>query len=233
MKRFFAVIFSAIVIAVSVVSLSGCGCSNPENNSTSSSPSTDIVGDWGERSDDVEVEFNDDGTCIIGGIQGTYEIDDDNTLTVTPNSEDDSESEESLVFEYYNSDGEISSVPSNQWTIIEDKLYINGYQYTKENDESSSNSGSSNTNASSDSSSTNSSSSKNNASSSNQNSSNSNSSNSSSNSSGSSSNSSSSNSSSSSSNNNTSSSNSTSSIPEGVDGDEDAVLNIYENLDDF
>ncbi len=229
MKKFLAIIFSAIIIAVSAVSLSGCGCSNSEDNNVSSNPDTEIVGDWGGRSDDVEVEFNDDGTCIIGGIQGTYEIDDDNTLTVTPNSEEGSESAEPLVFEYYSSDGDVSSIPSTQWTIIEDKLYINGYQYTKENDESSSVNTSSNQNTVNSSSNANSSSAsssnKNDGSSSNSGSNNSNTSNSSSSSSADSSSSSSS-----SSNDN---SNIGSSIPEGSDDDESAVLNIYQNLDDF
>lgn len=137
MKKFLAIIFSAVILAMGISILSGCGCSNNENQ-TSKTPSTNIVGNWGERSDDIEVEFNDDGTCTIGGINGTYEIDEENRLTVTPNNEGNSEeSATPLVFEYYNGDGNLSSIPQNQWAISDNKLYINGYQYTKEDSDDS------------------------------------------------------------------------------------------------
>lgn len=242
MKKFLAVIFSAIIISVSAVVLSGCGCSKTEDN-ISATPSTDVVGTWGERSDNVEVQFNDDGTCTIGGIVGTYQIDKDNKLTVTPNSNDSSSGSSPLVFEYYTGDGNsnnnITSVPADKWAISDGKLYINGYQYTKENNNSSSSSGSSDNNSSQN----NSSSSNQNASSNNNNSSsnknqagnnNSSGNNSSSNSSGNSS----SGNSSSSNNNSSSNSNSSSSSTQGgsssqlQNGEEDDILNIVETIDD-
>jgi hypothetical protein len=124
MKKFLAVIFSAMILAVSAFTLAGCGCSN---EATSTEPATDIVGDWGGRSDDIEVEFNDDGTCVIGGVTGTYEIDENNNLTVTPDSNGETESEP-VVFEHYNGDN-ISAIQPNQWTVNGDILYINGQQY--------------------------------------------------------------------------------------------------------
>lgn len=242
MKKFLAVIFSAIIISVSAVVLSGCGCSKTEDN-ISANPSIDVVGTWGERSDNVEVQFNDDGTCTIGGIVGTYQIDKDNKLTVTPNSNDSSSGSSPLVFEYYTGDGNsnnnITSVPADKWAISDGKLYINGYQYTKENNNSSSSSGSSDNNSSQN----NSSSSNQNASSNNNNSSsnknqagnnNSSGNNSSSNSSGNSS----SGNSSSSNNNSSSNSNSSSSSTQGgsssklQNGEEDDILNIVETIDD-
>lgn len=238
MKKFLAIIFSAVILAVSAITISGCGCSKNESE-VSTTPDTDIVGNWGERSDDVEVEFNDDGTCTIGGINGTYEIDDKNRLTVTPSVEEGSnESAESLVFEYYNGDGNFSSIPQNQWAISDNKLYINGYQYSKEDTNSSNANSSSNNTSSNNSSSNQSSNTTSNSSSSSKPSTN----NSSNDSAESKPNSSSSNSSSStskpdsSSSNTGSSSDSNSSSSASIqieEGEEGAVVNIYENLDNF
>lgn len=220
MKKFLAVIFFAIVLAVSAFTIAGCGCSNSDISQESA---TDIVGNWGGRSDDVEAEFNDDGTCIIGGVVGTYEIDENNTLTVTPNSDGETESE-SLIFEYYDGNG-TSGIQKNQWTINDNTLYINGYQYNSnskdseetnnENNSSSSQSSSANSNNSSSSSVTPNKPADNN---------------SSSNSSGSTN---SSNISSSSSASDSSSSSSSTSSEVLQDGDEEQVANIVENLDGF
>lgn len=136
MKKIISLIFSAIILTTSAIFISGCGCDNKEISSPE--PQSDIVGNWGGRSDNVEVEFNDDGTCKIGGVNGTYEIDDNKTLTVTPKSDkndDLSNSAKPMVFEYHSSDN-VSSIPSNQWTISNGTLYINGYQYEKENNSS-------------------------------------------------------------------------------------------------
>ena len=246
MKKLLAVIFSAVVLAVSSFAIAGCGCSN---SGTSEEPATDLVGDWGGRSDDVEAEFNDDGTCVIGGITGTYEIDENNTLTVTPNSDGETQSEP-LVFEYYNDD-DTSAIQQNQWTIADNKLYINGYQYTdvsidtpeaenadNGNADIGSNTQQNNTNTSNGSSNSTTSSAVNNSSSSANTSENSSSnSDNSSNSGSANSSSSSSNSSSSSSTTDNSSSNSGSSTDTNVEiiqeGEEEQIINIVENLDDF
>ena len=231
MKRFLAVIFSAVVLTASAFTITGCGCSN--NNETSPEPATDVVGEWGGRSDDVEAEFNDDGTCIIGGVTGTYEIDENNTLTVTPNSNGETNSEP-LVFEYY-SNSDTSSIQQNQWTIVDDKLYINGHQYNSNTTDSSSSSNTTDSSANNQNSSSanNSSSSATTSSGVTDNSSSSSSSNSSNNSS---SNSSSSSTSSNSSSSNSSSSSSTSSDTEIEiiqNGEEEEIINIVEELDFF
>ena len=138
MKKMIAIIFCALITVTSAVSLTGCGCSDKAVNNTTSAvsqseePSKDIVGKWGGRTDDVDVNFKDDGTCEIGGIQGTYEVDDKNTLTVTPKSENENDNPQPMVFEYYSGDTTVSSVPSNQWAIQNDTIYINGYQYTRQ-----------------------------------------------------------------------------------------------------
>ena len=140
MKRMIAVIFCALIMVTALAGLSGCGCSDKTIDSSSQTqkvkkPSEDIVGEWGERTDDADVQFNEDGTCEIGGVRGTYEVDDNNTLTVTPDTDSTRESDnpKPMVFEYYSGDVINSSVPSNQWAITDDTIYINGYQYRKTN----------------------------------------------------------------------------------------------------
>ncbi|MBQ7521799.1 MAG: hypothetical protein IJU14_02850 [Clostridia bacterium] len=138
MKRILSVILCVLVVMIAIVGLSGCGCADKNVDSSvsavqqSEEPSKDIVGEWGGRSDDVSVKFNDDGSCEIGGIQGTYEIDDKNTLTVTPKSENENDTPQPMVFEYYSGDTTESAVPSNQWAIQDGTIYINGYQYTRQ-----------------------------------------------------------------------------------------------------
>ena len=228
MKKLAVILFSALILTFGGAILTGCGCSSSESSSTSSGsastePKKDVVGNWGGRSDNVNAKFNDDGTCEIGGVSGTYTIDRDNKLTVTPNSSDGT-STTPMTFEYY-TDSNYSSIPQNQWAIANNTLYINGYQYTKDSD--SGQSGSNADNSSSGNSSNNSSGSSSNSSSSNSGSSSSFGSNSSSsNSSSSGNNSSSSNSSSSSSSNSSSSSTLN-------EGDESDMVTIIDNIDDF
>lgn len=228
MKKLAVILFSALILTSGGAILTGCGCSSSESSSTSSGsastePKKDVVGNWGGRSDNVNAKFNDDGTCEIGGVSGTYTIDRDNKLTVTPNSSDGT-STTPMTFEYY-TDSNYSSIPQNQWAIANNTLYINGYQYTKDSD--SGQSGSNADNSSSGNSSNNSSGSSSNSSSSNSGSSSSFGSNSSSsNSSSSGNNSSSSNSSSSSSSNSSSSSTLN-------EGDESDMVTIIDNIDDF
>ncbi|MEF2920199.1 MAG: hypothetical protein U0O22_07025 [Acutalibacteraceae bacterium] len=134
MKKFITSVIAVAILSASAISLTACGCSRKETTDTnglSDKPATDIVGEWGERSDDVTADFNDDGTCIIGGVQGTYEVDENNTLTVTPNS-DGEQNTNSQVFEYYDSDNTINSVPADKWAVTDDTLYINGHQYNKD-----------------------------------------------------------------------------------------------------
>ena len=234
MRKFAVILFSALILTVGGAILTGCGCSNSESSSTSSGsastePKKDVVGNWGGRSDNANASFNDDGTCEIGGVSGTYTIDKDNKLTVTPNSSDGT-STTPMTFDYY-TDSNYSSVPQNQWAIANNTLYINGYQYTKDSysgqsDSNSDNSSSGNSSNNSSGSSSNSSSSGSSASGNNSSSSGSSASGNNSSSSGSSAsgNNSSSNSSSGSGNNSSSTLN---------EGDESDMVTIVDNIDDF
>ncbi len=234
MRKLAVILFSALILTVGGAILTGCGCSNSESSSTSSGsastePKKDVVGNWGGRSDNANASFNDDGTCEIGGVSGTYTIDKDNKLTVTPNSSDGT-STTPMTFDYY-TDSNYSSVPQNQWAIANNTLYINGYQYTKDSyggqsDSNSDNSSSGNSSNNSSGSSSNSSSSG--SSGSGNNSSSSGSSGSENNSSSSGSSGSGNNSSSSGSSGSKNSSSSTLN-----EGDESDMVTIVDNIDDF
>ena len=234
MRKLAVILFSALILTVGGAILTGCGCSNSESSSTSSGsastePKKDVVGNWGGRSDNANASFNDDGTCEIGGVSGTYTIDKDNKLTVTPNSSNGT-STTPMTFDYY-TDSNYSTVPQNQWAIANNTLYINGYQYTKDSysgqsDSNSDNSSSGNSSnnlsgSSSNSSSSGSSASGNNSSSSGSSAPGNNSSSSGSSASG---NNSSSSSSSASGNNSSSTLN---------EGDESDMVTIVDNIDDF
>ena len=232
MRKLAVILFSALILTVGGAILTGCGCSNSESSSTSSGsastePKKDVVGNWGGRSDNANASFNDDGTCEIGGVSGTYTIDKDNKLTVTPNSSDGT-STTPMTFDYY-TDSNYSSVPQNQWAISNNTLYINGYQYTKDSD--SGQSGSNADNSSSSNSSNNSSGSSSNSSSSGSSGSGNNSS--SSGSSGYGNNSSSSGSSGFGNNSSSSSSSNSSSSSTLNEGDESDMVTIVDNIDDF
>ena len=234
MRKLAVILFSALILTVGGAILTGCGCSNSESSSTSSGsastePKKDVVGNWGGRSDNANASFNDNGTCEIGGVSGTYTIDKDNKLTVTPNSSDGT-STTPMTFDYY-TDSNYSSVPQNQWAIANNTLYINGYQYTKDSysgqsDSNSDNSSSGNSSNNSSGSSSNSSSSGSSASENNSSSSGSSASENNSSSSGSSASGNNSSSSSSSASGN----NSSSTLNE---GDESDMVTIVDNIDDF
>lgn len=222
MRKLAVILFSALILTVGGAILTGCGCSNSESSSTSSGsastePKKDVVGNWGGRSDNANASFNDDGTCEIGGVSGTYTIDKDNKLTVTPNSSNGT-STTPMTFDYY-TDSNYSSVPQNQWAIANNTLYINGYQYTKDSYDGQSDSNSDNSSSGN---------SSNNSSGSSSNSSSSGSSGSGNNSSSSGSSGSENNSSSSGSSGSENSSSSTLN-----EGDESDMVTIVDNIDDF
>lgn len=121
MKRIFSVALCLLCL-LSLLSFTGCSPSEK-------APAQGIVGTWGGRSDNVEALFDEDGTCIVGGVVGTYEVDEeDNTLTVTPNGGN--------TYTYSWNDAEdVNSISSDEWGIVNDQIYINGYTYTKQSDD--------------------------------------------------------------------------------------------------
>lgn len=140
LKKFLAVVLSCIMIIAFGSFLTGCGGDDANTDSaqgsksTLSDPEKDVIGEWGGRSDKAEAVFNDDGTCIIGGVAGAYEIKDDRTLRVTPTGGETQE------FKWSDESG--TSIGTDEWTIEGDKLYVNGVVYTNQGGSSDSGSGS-------------------------------------------------------------------------------------------
>lgn len=100
------------------------GCSN-----NTEPPEKLIVGGW-EHMSQTWCEFNDDNTCIIGGMAGEYEIKDDNSISLSVNGSDDS-----LDFEWA---GSPEQADAEHWFVDEDTLFINGMQYPRAEEEATS-----------------------------------------------------------------------------------------------
>ena len=78
-----------------------------------------IIGQW-EYWDQVWCEFNEDGTCLIGGTTGTYSVSDDMVLTMTPTGGDP----QSFAWA-----GSKENITTNNWFIADGALYMNGGVY--------------------------------------------------------------------------------------------------------
>lgn len=85
-------------------------------------PSQLIIGEW-EHMSQTWCEFNDDNTCIIGGMAGEYEIKDDNSISLGVYGSDDV-----LSFEWAASRDQVDA---EHWYVDEDTLFINGMQYPR------------------------------------------------------------------------------------------------------
>ncbi len=100
--------------------LSGCSAAD------SKPPSELIKGNW-EYRNQVWCEFKDDGDCIIGGTAGKYEVNDDNSITLSVYTSGDA-----MKFEWA---GSAENADTTHWFVDESKLYINGMQYPRSADE--------------------------------------------------------------------------------------------------
>lgn len=115
-----------------------CACDSSDNTSSKSDNSavevsavsedikTKIIGQWGRQGKTMHY-FNSDMTCIVGGMQGTYEIDEGMNLILTTMSGSDT------VYEWAKSGSDASS--SNYWNMTDDTLTVNGNTFTKVSDE--------------------------------------------------------------------------------------------------
>lgn len=81
-----------------------------------------LVGQWG-RLEEVMHYFTEDNRCIVGGMQGTYEIDDDCTLVMTTMS--------GSVTKYVWAKSYDKAESNNYWYLQDDNLTVNGNSFTK------------------------------------------------------------------------------------------------------
>lgn len=118
-----------------VLAVSGCGSDSKsdtnsaipaavseENVKTSEEIKTEIVGQWG-RIDEVMHYFTENKTCIIGGMQGTYDIGDDKSLVLTTMSGS------VTVYDWASSRGKTKS--EHYWYLDGDVMKIDGNEFTK------------------------------------------------------------------------------------------------------
>lgn len=135
MKRFIkaAAIFSAAVMIA--VPLMGCDSEADTESQISSKVESaviekldsatlkaEIIGEWG-RLDEVMHYFYSDMTCIIGGMRGTYDIDENSSLVLTTMSGS------VTTYEWASSKSEVSS--ENYWYMADGTITINGNNFTK------------------------------------------------------------------------------------------------------
>ena len=115
-----------------------CGCDKPqtaeEASSAIQSEKTEytadeirayITGEWG-RLEKVMHYFYNDGSCVIGGMQGTDKIDDDRNLVLTTMSGS------VTVYDWASSFTKTDS--PDYWYLDGDIITINGNQFTKISD---------------------------------------------------------------------------------------------------
>ena len=128
-------LFAAAVCVVLCMSMAACSDQKDNTIAESSSQAVSqkeeltaqqlresIVGNWG-RLDEVMHEFYDDNTCVVGGMFGDYEIEDDRRLVMTTSG--------GTKTEYYWND----TSQFNNWLLDGDTLTVNGNQFTRIIDE--------------------------------------------------------------------------------------------------
>lgn len=130
MKKFTAIILTVISI-IFAMTISGCN-SDDETISTVSADASaqlsaeqlksEIIGQWG-RQGEVMHYFNSDMTCIIGGMQGTYDIDTANSLVLTTMG--------GTVTTYEWAQSSADAHSKNYWKLSESEITINGNMFTK------------------------------------------------------------------------------------------------------
>ena len=129
---------TAIFVVSVLLACFMCACDRSDNTSSTTDSfvsessaalddiKTKIIGQWGRQGKTMHY-FNSDMTCIVGGMQGTYEIDDGRNLILTTMSGS------ATVYEWAKSGSEASS--SNYWNMTDDTLTVNGNTFTKISDE--------------------------------------------------------------------------------------------------
>lgn len=130
---------SAAVLVLSLMCLCACGDKEqtlPQETSAESGQTQEelsaqelreeLVGQWG-RLDEPMHFFYEDGSCVIGGMQGTYEVDGGRSLVLTTMSGS------KTVYAWAKSYTQTES--ADYWYLRGDEITINGNRFTKIADE--------------------------------------------------------------------------------------------------
>lgn len=118
-----------LTVVLLVFSVSACGQSD-DNSSSASVPEISelksaIIGQWGRQGETMHY-FNRDMSCIVGGMQGTYDIDSSGTLLLTTMS--------GSVTRYEWADSREKAKSENYWSMEDGTIKVNGNAFTKISD---------------------------------------------------------------------------------------------------
>lgn len=126
-----------ISISILLLAVSLCACNSDtstENESTLTSAAeservvdsetlkSELIGEWG-RLDEVMHCFYDDETCVIGGMIGTFDIDENNNLILTTT--------DGISTSYEWAVSSAAATSANYWYLENDTVKINGNTFTK------------------------------------------------------------------------------------------------------
>lgn len=125
------------LILATVLLLVGCNSDKENNRDSDVNPSsvsnvdetksvdelkTEIIGQWG-RLDEAMHYFMEDKRCVIGGMQGTYDIDDESKLVLTTMS--------GSVTIYDWASSRVNTTSEHYWYLVGDTMKIDGNEFTK------------------------------------------------------------------------------------------------------
>lgn len=121
----FLLLFLTAVMLVFFVS--ACGQSDDSSASVPeiSELKAEIIGQWGRQSETMHY-FNKDMSCIVGGMQGTYDIDGSGALVLTTMS--------GSVTRYEWADSSQKAQSENYWSMKDSTIKVNGNAFIKISD---------------------------------------------------------------------------------------------------
>ncbi len=126
---------AAVLVLAAVIAVTSAGCEpksdvdsemtvseNKAEKRTADELRAEIIGQWG-RLDEVMHYFNPDMSCVIGGMQGTYDIDENDNLIMTTMSGSET------VYEWAAMRTQAES--ENYWFLDGNILKVNGNEFVK------------------------------------------------------------------------------------------------------
>ena len=142
MKKVLCAVLTTVLIAMTAVSLSSCGSEGEQVQSiaflsseeqTAEKPEPQqlreqIVGSWGRLGKTMH-EFYSDNACIVGGMYGSYEINDECSLIMKTQGGTETEYvwNDMTKVDYWSLDGDILKVNGNQFERVPDETADEGY----------------------------------------------------------------------------------------------------------
>lgn len=132
LKKIFAAAAAAMIL---IMPMSACSDSDNEKtdiSDISAVPSAEslkenITGQWGRLGETMHY-FNKDMTCIIGGMQGTYDINSSASLVLTTANGD-------TVVYIWSETGITGTDSGSTWSLVNGILKVNGNTFEKISDE--------------------------------------------------------------------------------------------------